>query len=184
MNPPETLLDAAECVLAVLKEFQTEAVVIGAVALAAHQYVRFTEDLDLALNADPRTFRDIAAALRQKGFQVELREPAPDDPLSGVIDAACDSGLIQIINYGQTFPAVIHDAITEATLTVSPTSALRVVPLPHLVALKLYAGGLKSKADVVELLKRNPGADLNEIRTLCDKFRLPGLQEIVKDARD
>ena len=63
MNQPETLLDSAERVLALLKEHQTDALVIGAVALAAHHYVRFTEDLDLATNADSLTFRKIAAAL-------------------------------------------------------------------------------------------------------------------------
>lgn len=51
-NHPESLLAAAESVLAVLREFQTDALVIGAVALAAHRYVRFTEDIDLATNAD------------------------------------------------------------------------------------------------------------------------------------
>jgi hypothetical protein len=184
MNRPETLLDAAESVLAVLREFQTDAVVIGAVALAAHHYVRFTEDLDLAVNAERPTFRDIAEGLRAKGFQVELREPDLNDPLSGVIDASSACGLIQLVNFGQTFPAVITDAIKEATLTVRSESPLRVAPLPHLVALKLYAGGLKSKADIVELLKRNTEADLNEIRALCEKYRLPDVQPILDEARE
>jgi len=39
-------------------------------------------------------------------------------------------------------------------------------PLGHLIALKLYAGGMKSKADTVELLKRNPDADRGGIREL------------------
>jgi len=34
------------------------------------------------------------------------------------------------------------------------------------IALKLYAGGMKSKADTVELLKRNPDADRGGIREL------------------
>lgn len=184
MNHPETLLDAAESVLAVLREFQTDAVVIGAVALAAHHYVRFTEDLDLAMNVDRPTLRDIAEALREKRFQVELREPDLNDPLSGVIDVGSAGGLIQLVNFGQTFPAIIADAIKEATLTVRAESPLRVAPLPHLIALKLYAGGFKSKADVVELLKRNADADLNEIRALCEKYRLPDLRPILDEARE
>ncbi len=184
MSHPETLLDAAESVLEVLKEFQTDAVVIGAVALAAHHYVRFTEDLDLAMNADRSTFRNIAEALRGKGFEVELREPDLNDPLSGVIDVRSAVGLIQLVNFGQTFPAIISDATKEATMTVREKSPLRVVPLPHLVALKLYAGGLRSKADVVELLKRNADADLNGIRALCEKYRLPDLRQILDEARE
>ncbi|MGB0578728.1 MAG: hypothetical protein ACPGVU_03405 [Limisphaerales bacterium] len=184
MSHPETLLDTAESVLEVLREFQTDAVVIGAVALAAHHYVRFTEDLDLAMNADQPTFRNIAEALRGKGFEVELREPDSNDPLSGVIDVRSSDGLIQLVNFGQTFPAVITDAVKEATMQVREESPLRVAPLPHLVALKIYAGGLKSKADVVELLKRNTDADLNEIRTLCEKYRLPDVQPILDEAQE
>lgn len=181
MSDPEALLDAAERVSSVLSELQTDSVVIGAVALAAHHYVRFTEDLDLAINAESPAFRAIADALRDQGFQVALREPDLDDPLSGVIDAQGPFGLIQIINFGQTFPAIISDAIHDATLTVRSGSSLRLAPLPHLIALKLYAGGFKSKADIVELLKRNRDADLNEIRTICERYRLPGLQEILEE---
>lgn len=184
MNQPETLLDSAERVLALLKEHQTDALVIGAVALAAHHYVRFTEDLDLATNADSLTFRKIAAALRDENLDVELREPDLNDPLSGVIDISSDGGLIQLVNFGQTFPAIIDDALKEADLTVRSDSPLRIVPLPHLVALKLYAGGLKSKADIVELLKRNPDADLNEIQSLCERYRLHGLEQILDERSD
>ncbi len=39
--------------------------------------------------------------------------------------------------------------------------------LPDLVALKLYAGGPKSRADVVELLARNEPLELDAIRSAC-----------------
>jgi hypothetical protein len=48
--------------------------------------------------------------------------------------------------------------------------SLAVVDLPHLVALKLYAGGRKSMVDVLELLDRNPDADRARIRDLCARF--------------
>jgi hypothetical protein len=60
---------------------------------------------------------------------------------------------------------------------------LRLVPLPHLVALKLYAGGMKSRADVVELLVRNPTADVTAIRELCLHWRLSGLDPLIEEAR-
>jgi hypothetical protein len=50
-----------------------------------------------------------------------------------------------------------------------------------LVALKLYAGGYKSKADIVELLSRNPELDLDEIRAVCDRYRLPGIDELIAE---
>jgi hypothetical protein len=53
-----------------------------------------------------------------------------------------------------------------------PGSPLRVVTLPHLVLFKLYAGGPKSRNDVLELLSRNPELDLNALRDACRGFRL------------
>ena len=80
------------------------------------------------------------------------------------------------------FPAVIDDAVRESTLVVRQGSPLRLVPIAQLVALKLYAGGYKSKADIVELLARNPEVDLAEIRAVCDRYQLPGLDELIADA--
>lgn len=162
MSRPEAILDAAESVADLLQEFQIDCVVIGALALAAHHYVRFTEDFDLGINADIKTLRQVVTALCKRDFEAELREPDIDDPLSGVIDVSGRFGLVQIVNFGQTFPSVISDAVRDARLTVRPGSNLRVTPLPQLVALKLYAGGFKSKADIAELLARNVDADLCE----------------------
>lgn len=181
MADPDENLRVAERVAAILASHRIPAVVIGAVALAAHRYVRFTEDIDLAVNADLATLRTVAEALRHEGFAVELREPDGDDPLGGVIDVSGPFGLVQVVNYGERFPAVIDDALREAAVVVRPGSSLRVVPLPHLIALKLYAGGFKSKADIVEVLARNPQADVDEIRTLCRRYRLKGLEPLLQE---
>lgn len=50
--------------------------------------------------------------------------------------------------------------------------SLPVVDLPHLIALKLYAGGRKSELDVLELLARNPAASRDEIVETCARFGL------------
>lgn len=49
---PETNLEVAERIGRMLDERNLPFVVIGAVALAAHRYTRFTEGIDLGLNAD------------------------------------------------------------------------------------------------------------------------------------
>lgn len=87
-------------------------------------------------------------------------------------------GQIQIISFAERFPAVIRDGLDQATLKISEEGSLRIIPLPHLVVLKLYAGGLKSKADIVEVLSRNPNADLNAIESLCTQYRVQGFAEI------
>ena len=182
MDDPEAILRAAETVTGILKRHRIAAVVIGAVALAAYHYVRQTNDIDLGVNADLPTLRTLVEALRQAGFTAELRDPDGDDPLGGVIDVTGPFGLLQIISYGDRFPAVIDDALRTANLVVRAGSPLRLVPIPQLIALKLYAGGYKSKADIVELLARNPDLDLSEVRAVCERYHLSGLEELIADA--
>lgn len=182
MEDSESLLRAAEDVLGLLHNHGQDAVVIGAVALAAYHYVRQTEDIDLAVNTDLPGLRALAASLTSAGYSVELREPDAQDSLGGVIDVHGPFGLLQIISFAGRFPAVIEDALEASTLCVRHGSPLRIVPLPHLIALKLYAGGHKSKADIVELLERNPGLDLGAVRSLCHKYHLRGLEELIKEA--
>ena len=184
MEEADSILSAAEDILRRLREHDLDALVIGAVALAAHRYVRQTEDLDLATNANPRKLRELMDSLKAAGYQAELREPDAEDPLGGVIDIEGSFGFIQIINYAGKFPAVIDDALREAQLTARPGSPLKLVPLPHLIALKLYAGGTKSRADIVELLVRNPELDLESLRETCRSYRLGGLDELIAEARE
>lgn len=182
MATPDEMIRAAEEIVQSLESQGVEALVIGAVALAAHGYVRFTEDLDLGVNTDLGTLRTAAEGLRAAGFAVELREPDGEDPLGGVVDVRGSFGLVQIVNYGDRFPAVIDGGLAMSDTVIRPGSHLRIVPLPHLVALKLYAGGTKSHADIVELLACNPDADTAMIRQLCRQWRLPGLDPLIEEA--
>lgn len=182
MEDSNAILNAAEDIIGILQQHRIDAVVIGAVALAAYEYVRQTEDIDLGVNADLSTLRVVAESLRESGYTVELREPDGDDPLGGVIDVIGSFGLLQIVNYGDRFPAVIEDATRLSTLVVREGSPLKIVPIPQLIALKLYAGGFKSKSDIVELLLRNPELDLDEIRSVCRQYRLAGLDELIAEA--
>ncbi|MBX3744749.1 MAG: nucleotidyl transferase AbiEii/AbiGii toxin family protein [Verrucomicrobiae bacterium] len=181
MPDPESIIEVAEGVARILEARGVGAVVIGGVALAAHRYVRFTDDLDLAVSIERDALHAVADAIRGQGHSVAVRDPDLDDPLGGVMDVTGRFGQVQVINYGGRFPAVIDDALREATQTIRPGSPLRLVPLPHLVALKLYAGGHKSKADIAELLRRNPEIDVDGLRKLCRRYRLPGLDELLRD---
>jgi len=184
MVDPDANLDAAEKVAGLLSRHTVDAVVIGAVALAAYRYIRQTDDIDLGVNADLPTLRRIVTSLHESGFAAVLREPDGDDPLGGVIDVTGSFGLVQIVSYADRFPIVIEDAVRGASLVVREGSPLRIVPLPQLVALKLYAGGMKSKSDIVELLARNPDCDLAEVERVCTSYRLRGLQNLLQDLRE
>ena len=181
MAEPDANLEAAERIVDLLDHHGVHAVVIGAVALAAYRYVRHTEDIDLGVDADLPSMRSLVRALGEAGFEAVLREPGADDPLGGVIDVAGPFGLVQIISFGDRFPAAIRDALAGEDLRIRPGSRLRIVPVPQLVALKLYAGGSKAKADIVELLRRNPEADLDQIRATCRAYRLRGLAAVLRE---
>ena len=89
--------------------------------------------------------------------------------------------MVQVVSFAGRFPAAIKDALEGVDLRIRPGSELRLVPIPQLVALKLYAGGSRSRADIVELLRRNPEADLIEIRETCRRYRLNGLDAILEE---
>ena len=101
----------------------------------------------------------------------------------GVIDVGGSFGRVQIVSFSGRFPAVIEDAVRLSTLVVREDSPLKIVPIPHLIALKLYAGGHKSKADIIELLVRNPDLELDEVRSVCARYRLGGLEELITESR-
>lgn len=169
------------CKIAVLIENEgIEVLVIGAIAMAAHRYIRFTEDVDLAIVSSISGMKRLADLLEEHGYSVLYHAPDLDDPLGGVINITCSHGTVQIINFGERFPAVIEDALASIPKSDGRDTALRVAPIPYLVVLKMYAGGWKSMTDIMELLKRNPDSDLEAIGTLCRKYRLRGWKQIEK----
>ena len=146
---------------------------IGAVAASYHGYVRGTEDVDLAVAVNPSTLSVLAARLRGPKTTAVFSAPDAQDSLGGVLRIVEeDTDPLELVNYVQPFraiPPVGVDAIAEA---IEIGDGLRVVTLAHLVALKLYAGGLKSEADVSELLRHNPDADRQGIRAVCARYDL------------
>lgn len=181
MDAREPLFIYAEKLASRAESLGVPLLIIGAAALAGHRYVRMTRDLDLAGNVPLSLMRELAEACKADGVEAELRLPDADDPLGGVLDLQGPFGQIQVISFADRFPAVIRDALEDQPLAVRDNASLKIIPLPHLVVLKLYAGGLKSKADILEVLIRNPEADLNGIEALCNRYRLHGFDEIRRE---
>ena len=176
-------LREAERIAALLEAEGIGVVVIGAVALAAHRYVRFTRDVDLGVNADLQRMRHLQETLLSRGYDATFHEPDREDPLGGVIDVVGPFGMVQIVSFADRFPAAISDALAGEAIRIRPDGGLRVMPIAQLVALKLYAGGLKSLADIVELLLRNPEVDLQEIGATCRRYRLRGWEKVMEELR-
>lgn len=174
-------LHEGERIAALLEAEGIGVVLIGAVALAAHRYVRYTRDVDLAVNADLQRMRLFHGVLLSQGYDATFHEADREDPLGGVIDVVGPFGVVQIVSFADRFPAAIDDALAGEAIRTRPDGGLRVMPIPQLVALKLYAGGLKSLADIVELLLRNPEVDLQEIGETCRRYRLRGWEMVMDE---
>jgi hypothetical protein len=167
-----TLALASE-VAAALRARRVKTALVGAGAMAVHNYSRQTEDLDLAVSEPLERFRKLADDLRRCGFQVEMAEPDAQDPLGGVLTISrADTSPVQIVNFDNSAFSAGHPRLGRLAVTTAEShpdlpAPLRVVRLPVLIALKLYAGGPKSELDVLELLDRNRLVDLESLRTLC-----------------
>jgi hypothetical protein len=171
-------LEVAETIAGVLAELGEPCALIGAGALAVYGYPRATEDLDLAVATDPfstliEARKRVAAALP---CEAELNTPDADDPLGGVLTVTGEGfDPVQVVNFVNPLSGGRNpgpDAIATSLPGRVEGSSLRVVDLPHLIALKLYAAGPKSRLDVMELLIRNPTLPIAEVTTLCEQFGL------------
>jgi hypothetical protein len=167
--------EVARRVLDLLKRNDVGAAVIGSVALAVHGYVRATTDLDLGVAVLAfESLRSMAEQLRERGYDVDVGEPGVDDPLGGVVTVSGpDFDSVQIVNLRAASgrnERLARDAIETAQRVEGID--LPVVDLPHLVALKLVSGSRQDQLDVVQLLRANPQARLEEVVAVCRKHRL------------
>jgi hypothetical protein len=177
---PHQLLKLAEQLAALAYSLGIRTSLIGAAALAVHGYERGTRDLDLASNVELGLLSKLADVAHASGFHTKLRLPDDDDALGGVLDAATaideDGDLvdpIQVVNFANPYrPRRTPAATAIARAELLPGSTLRCVQLGDLIALKLWAHSLRDDADVVELLKRNPTADLDAIRATAAEYEL------------
>lgn len=143
---------------------------IGAGAMAIRGYVRATQDLDLAVFVLPYpALMNVERTLRAGGLASTFNDPEPGDPLGGVIRVEVDEELqVDVVNFLNPFdggPMVVKEAIESAERGLIRGSEIPVVTIPHLVAINLYAGGPKSRADIAELLRRDP-RDARPLRAL------------------
>jgi hypothetical protein len=128
-NERAKLLIEAERIAMILSSAGVPAIVIGATALAAHKYLRFTHGIDLGINAKITDLSRLQRELQENGYETELHLPDAEDPLGGVINVSCCSGLVQIVNFGERFPAAIEDAFSGEEIRTEIAGQLRVMPL-------------------------------------------------------
>lgn len=137
-------------VLAALDAVGAAYALIGAHAMAARGYPRFTVDIDL-LTTDRRVLdRDTWRTIERNGGAVDPRRGDPDDPLAGVVHIRThDDAEIDVILAKWRWEAgVIERAETMHVAAV----AIAVPRTSDLILLKLAAGGHLDLHDAAVLL--------------------------------
>lgn len=124
--------------------------VCGAGALAVHGVARSTYDIDL-LTTDPRALHDTTwRALAAADVHVEIRRGDDDDPLRGVVRVTkTGERPVDVIVGRHAWQTAAIDAADPARVL---DAAVRVVDVPSLILLKLYAGGPQDLWDIEQLL--------------------------------
>ena len=163
---------------------------IGANALAFHNYVRGTSDVDFATHASQAELAALRGVLESAGLNVRFNAPDDEDPLGGMLvvwEEEDEDGApvepVEVVNFDNPYRDRTNPG-REAVRTAEPIagSSMRCVRLPFLVALKLFAGALDDRADVVALLRANPMADREEIRAVCEQYGLSAIDELIQIA--
>ena len=123
---------------------------IGAHAMAARGYARFTVDIDL-LTSDARVLDPARwAELVRQGAAVEARRGEPDDPLGGVVHVLLPDGTdVDIVVGKWKWEAHVIDRAERMAIAGAE------IPVPRisdLILLKLAAGGFLDQRDAAALL--------------------------------
>ncbi|MDQ3262773.1 MAG: hypothetical protein M3Y59_03805 [Myxococcota bacterium] len=176
VNDPRAVIQLAEKIVGILARKGISTAMIGAAAMAVHGYARSTADLDLGTVIDPTpALTRLAAELREQGLDASYEHPDREDALGGVVRVLSPDGAIDVVNFLNPYRKGIEMLAREALEKAQPAadgSPLKVVPLAHLIGLKLYAGGSKAAADVSELLNANPELPVENLRRFLEPHGL------------
>jgi hypothetical protein len=145
------VIRAIDCVLAAIG---CEAVVGGGWAVWRHGFVsRVTQDVDIVLPSD--RIDEFMQAASVSGFQILSHVPDRWPKVQHT-----ETGLqVDILPEGQhpgLPPNLAPTTIPSPAKLGAKGSRLCYMDLPYLIELKIAAGRLKDKADVVELIRANP----------------------------
>jgi hypothetical protein len=192
MSDPEEPVDLAERVATIALGVGIQTTLIGAYALAAYHYVRATADIDLASAVVPDQLYVLKSALEDAGLNATVNHPDEYDSLGGTVmiwETADDEGVpvapVEVVNYINPYrprPNPASEAIRNAISMQG--RALKYPRLADLVALKLYGGSRRDKADIIELLVKNPDEDIELIRSTCKHYGYDEIDELIDEAAD
>jgi hypothetical protein len=158
-----------EPVQRVLRSIDAPHALIGAHAMAARGYPRFTIDIDL-LSSDTRVLASsLWTPLVEAGASVDARKGDADDPLAGVVHILLTDGTdIDVVVAKWKWEAAV---IERAEPMHVAGTEIKVPLLSDLILLKLAAGGYADLQDAAALL------------ALADEQTIPEVEQHIADVR-
>jgi len=144
--------------LELLHQKEVRFVVIGGVAVAAHGYVRGTEDLDLVPDPDPANLKRLTAALDELGSTLPTVKGRRFDPTTdagvirrgGNVTADTKFGGLDVVQRARGVPSysqLVEDAVESELLGVP----VQVCSLARLRGMKEAQGRTQDRADLENL---------------------------------
>lgn len=150
-------------------------VIVGALALAAHGYVRATSDVDIVIpvligDESGRDFEEFAGRV---GLEVKCKHGF------GGFELRAGDVRIDVLTLSRDMPGLVEDAVREAERSQRYEDVFGVrcliVSVGHLIALKLIAERKKDIGDIGELIKARIamgawGADRPSVDRVLGRF--------------
>lgn len=140
---PRVLKDAIHALRTLVRTTPgAHATIIGGLAVQEHGFQRWTEDVDVVVDA--LTYATISDGLRASGYDLTPKAVFIHKQSGAQIDLLREGTLLKNARFPLPHPSELGPNMGFATL-------------PALIRLKLDAGGrMKDQLDIVELLKRYP----------------------------
>lgn len=140
---------------------------IGASALAAYGVARSTQDTDLFAVSSRVLSQDVWQALVTAGVDVDIRRGDDDDPLLGVVRCSVDRQAVDVVVGRYQWQRAMLDRANRLSLA---EMELPVVTPSDLILLKLYAGGLQDRWDILQLLQTGSAAVVDEVEQRLEEL--------------
>jgi hypothetical protein len=142
---------------------EDQCLLVGGLAVAAHGYLRATDDVDLVTQLSLQRAQQL---LKEHGIATTLTS---GDVLEG--DFACLKGMLDGVRFDVLPQLVPLEWAGAATLVLENVGSIRIVDLEGLLRLKFRAGGPQDLMDVAFLLLYHP-EQIPHARALAKAYRL------------
>ena len=146
-----------------LNEGEIRYVVVGGLAVVLHGYARFTADLDLIIDLDPKEAERALEILQQAGFEPripvaakafadpEIRQSWIRDKGMQVFSLWDPTNPLRVVDLFAESPMDFEDLLDRSVPIQLGTTSVRIAALGDLIQMKLEAGRPKDLADVEKL---------------------------------